>query len=113
MTPERLAEWTELRDCLKKSIPFEPETIAIDELLTHIEAQAKQIEQLEKDKKRLEYSVNDFHTPRWNSLQKFQKQIPEPYRTLVCDILANGKIDWVVRSDLREAIDNANNDKGA
>ena len=33
-----------------------------------------------------------FYTERLNTLQKYQTKLPEPYRTEVCNILANGGI---------------------
>ena len=33
----------------------------------------------------------DFYTLRMDVLQKYQKGLPEPYRTRVCNILANGR----------------------
>jgi len=33
-----------------------------------------------------------FYEQRMNLIQKYQNQLPDPYRTSICNILANGKI---------------------
>jgi hypothetical protein len=47
--------------------------------------------EVEKGEKRLENTRN-FYEPRMNLLQKYQMELPEPHRTAICDILANGSI---------------------
>lgn len=32
-----------------------------------------------------------FYTERMDALQRYQKDLPEPYRTELCNILANGR----------------------
>jgi len=51
-------------------------------LVARMEAAAMVIRELERTKA--------FYSPRMNALQELQKQMPEPWRTAVCDILANG-----------------------
>lgn len=39
-----------------------------------------------------------FYTERMDALQQYQAELPEPHRTYVCDILANGqKRTWPVK----------------
>ena len=33
----------------------------------------------------------EFYKTRTNEIQKYQKELPEPHRTVICNILANGK----------------------
>lgn len=35
-------------------------------------------------------SIKQFYLRRMNALQKYQANLPEPYRTEICNILANG-----------------------
>ncbi len=44
---------------------------------------------------------NEFYLERMNALQELQKTIPEPYRTCVCDILANGYLGIHTKEALR------------
>lgn len=45
---------------------------------------------LSSDVRRLLHII-DFCDVRLVALQKYQKQLPEPHRTAICNILANGK----------------------
>lgn len=47
-------------------------------------------------------SQNEWHQRRWEVLQKYQQELPEPYRTDICDILANGFPRSWVEKKLRE-----------
>jgi hypothetical protein len=50
--------------------------------------------------KSLYFSVA-WHKERWETLQAYQHCLPEPYRTEICDILANGSPRSVGGTTLR------------
>lgn len=52
-------------------------------------ADEAQVDDLEREIVSLKRS-RDFYEQRMNALQELQKRLPEPYRTWVCNILANG-----------------------
>lgn len=100
MTPERLAQIQGFAWVWQKSGDGSDITEIVVELLAHIEAQAKQIEQLEKDKARLLDAIGRCgkRCEHLHHEKKHQHGLGE---------------DCPVENLVREAIDNANNDKGA
>jgi len=36
--------------------------------------------------------LKSFYGDRFNLIQEYQKKMPEPYRTVICNILANGSM---------------------
>lgn len=48
-----------------------------------------QIERADRAERALK-NTRDFYELRMNALQKYQKELPEPHRTIICNILANG-----------------------
>jgi predicted helicase len=61
------------------------------ELLEVLMNRKEHLEELEKDNKNLKIS-RDFYKSRCELLEKVQKYMRDPERTIVCDILANNAL---------------------
>jgi len=63
--------------------------------MTDIEELNSAIDELQEAKRKLARRTKSFEM-RLNNLQTFSRQMPEPWRTGVCDIIANGRLDHMI-----------------
>ena len=49
-----------------------------------------EVEALKRNFRNVSHTI-EFYKTRMRALQEWQKELPEPYRTEVCNILANGR----------------------
>lgn len=90
--------------CIDETVKRIEKEVGHTEKPEQAETFMRRIVELENKNARLESRLDRhglFYTCRMNRLQALQGHLPEPYRTIVCDILANGFIDIeILRSNI-------------